>query len=82
LLNGTNHAESGFLFAQGDGGFTPTLPGPVNLGPAGSYPTQEHTAGSLAVNTSALGGHWEQLAYVGAGGVMNTTGIWDNVVKA
>jgi hypothetical protein len=84
LQNGTNHAESGFLFAQGDGGFTPTLPGPVNLGPNGlyNYTTDEHPAGSLAVNTSQLGGHWEQLSYVGAGGVMATTGIWDNVVKA
>jgi hypothetical protein len=83
LLNSTNHAQSGFLFAQGDGGFTPNIPQTVNLGPAGVYnPTQEHTAGSLAVNTGTLGGHWEQLSYVGSGGVMATTGIWDNVVKA
>jgi hypothetical protein len=83
LLNGTNHAESGFLFAQGDGGFTPNIQPTVNLGPAAVYnPTQEHTAGSLAVNTGTLGGHWEQLSYVGSNGVMATTGIWDNVVKA
>jgi hypothetical protein len=83
LLNGADRIETGSILSVGDGGFAPHTVGSVTLNSANSRTgDQEHSAGSVSVNTSALGGHWEQLSYVGSNGVMATTGIWDNVVKA
>jgi hypothetical protein len=73
--------ENGSLIGVGDGGFTPHVASSVSLGKAG-LPNEEQAVGNVAVNTSTLGGHWEQLSFKGASGVIATTGIWDNVVKA
>jgi hypothetical protein len=79
LLNETGATEVGFLYGTGDGGFTPEVP---TKAPTGVFAGGEHDAGAIKVNTSTLGGHWEQLSYGSGSGTIATTAVFDNVVKA
>jgi hypothetical protein len=81
LFNDTNAPEIGSLIGSaGDGGFAPFLP----RVPVGAAAGQESGPwGGVSINTSTLGGHWQQLEWLGQNNkVMATTAIWDDVVKA
>jgi hypothetical protein len=81
LFNDTNAVEIGSLIGSaGDGGFTPEL-APLPVGAAAGQ--ESGPWGGVSVNTSKLGGHWQQIEWLGQNNkVLATTGIWDNVVKA